>query len=129
MAGDDASNHKTKYDSGELSTLAIILIAIAGAVGLLLLTMACCCVSTIIIFSYENRENRILTKRRARFLENTCIVQIIPKKCIVQTSEKGSGGREVGRERGREGGREGGRERGREGGREGWEGETGWGVR
>ncbi|KAL9986464.1 hypothetical protein ACROYT_G000618 [Oculina patagonica] len=43
LAGEDSTKHKTGYDNGDLSTLAIILIAIAGAVGLLLLTLACCC--------------------------------------------------------------------------------------
>lgn len=47
LAGEDSSDHKADFDSGRLSTLAVILIAIAGAVGLLLLTLAFCCVSII----------------------------------------------------------------------------------
>jgi len=43
LAGEESTKYKTEYDNGDLSTWAIILIAIAGAVGLLLLTLACCC--------------------------------------------------------------------------------------
>ena len=58
LAGEGASKHKSTYDSGDLSIVAIILIAVAGAVGLVLLTVACCCVSKLgTIFSYINRED------------------------------------------------------------------------
>ncbi|XP_068693544.1 uncharacterized protein [Montipora foliosa] len=44
LAGESSSKHKSLFDSGKLSTLAIILIAIAGAVGLVLLIVTCRCV-------------------------------------------------------------------------------------
>ncbi|XP_067057340.1 uncharacterized protein [Acropora muricata] len=43
LVGGSSAKHVTLFDSGKLSTLAIILIAIAGAVGLVLLIVACCC--------------------------------------------------------------------------------------
>ena len=49
MVGGSSAKHVTLFDSGKLSTLAIILISIAGAVGLVLLIVACCCVSKILV--------------------------------------------------------------------------------
>ena len=46
LAGSEASKYETKTTCG-LSSLHIILIAVAGAVGLFLMLLACCCVSKI----------------------------------------------------------------------------------
>ena len=44
LAGNDASNYEKMTDC-KMATWMIILVAIAGAVGLFLMLLACCCVS------------------------------------------------------------------------------------
>ena len=47
LAGTDASKYEKKKQS-KMPLLTIILIAVAGAVGLFLMLLACCCVSYIL---------------------------------------------------------------------------------
>ena len=44
LAGNDASNYEKQTDC-KMASWMIILLAIAGAVGLFLMLLACCCVS------------------------------------------------------------------------------------
>lgn len=51
LAGKDASNCEKETDSNMASWM-IILLAVAGAVGLFLVLLACCCVSSISLLSF-----------------------------------------------------------------------------
>ena len=70
LAGNGASKYVKHTDCG-LSSRSIILIAVAGAVGLFLMLLACCCVSEFLVLeSIEKYGNSLWKKKKKKKIPN-----------------------------------------------------------
>ena len=88
LAGDGASKYVKHTDCG-LSSRSIILIAVAGAVGLFLMLLACCCVSEFLVLeSIEKYGNSLWKKKkipnvREKFQATPVLIDFWTKACHV----------------------------------------------